>query len=498
MKKILKRTVQLILCLLVIAPADVQAATSNGNGVDGLGGYILLGAFALGLCGYSLITGVRKFSLERKLSTLYKALSAEEQKEIFKDGEKYFYFVGTMLKKVLPKADVREVLSNYIELYRVYINLEEDVYQSFDYAKTHFCDYEEDELYALLAVVMVCAGGVSEYGNCSVERIVPAKRKAKSKVKSVETIANQDESSSVQSEMELGTKENAILVAGTIGIKDYLNSMTAEDGTSLSYEHLGTVYVKDNELEIEYDLRKYVLKDAETDGIICDLWFNPYGMENSKQCIPGFVLRKDVHSDVDLATDTDKSTEVQRLSVPEGVDVENIAATGKPMITWTPVDGADKYFVYRATSRSEIFTYQGASVATEYVDLRAKAGIRYNYKVKAANSANQFVTSELSNLCYVVCDLPAPIVTAGNDEETGYVQLTWEPVAGAVRYEIYRSTSADGEYRKMNSQRVTRYVNLALVEPGVMYYYKVRAIHSNIYGSSADSEIVTGMWNPEE
>lgn len=500
MKNMLKRTVQLILCLSVITPVNVQAATSNGNAADGLGGYVLLGAIILVPCAYGLIEWIRKASIERKLNALYETFSAEKKVEIFEDDKKSFYFVGMILKKVFPKADVQEVLSKYMDLYKVYVSLDGDVYKSFDYAKTHFHNYEEDDLYSLLAVTMVCAGGVSEYGDCSVERILPVKRRAKTIIKAVEMIANRDELFSVQSEMELGTKDNAILVAGISGIKEYFNSMIAEDGTTLGYDHLGTLFVKDKELGIEYDLRKYALKDADTDGEICSLWFNPYGMKNSEQCIDGFVLKKNVQSDyaIDLTTDTDMSDKKECLAAPEGVQVENIAATGKPKVIWNAVEGADKYFVYRATSRSEIFTYQGSSTELEYVDLRAGAGIRYNYKVKAANTTNQFAPSELSERCYIVCDLPTPVVTRGKDESTGYVQLTWEPIEGALRYEIYRSTSADGEYRKMNTQKSTVYVNEALVEPDVMYYYKVRAIHSNSYGNSVDSEIVTGSWNPKE
>lgn len=498
MENTLKRTIQLILCFFIITPASVQAATSNGSETSGMGPYVFLGAIVLGSCAYGLIKLGRKLFLERKMSALYETLSSEEIAEMFPDDKRHFYFVGEILSKVFPKGDVRELFSKYMDLHKVYTNLGKDVYKAFCYAKDSFIDFDEENVYSMLAVVMMNAGGISDYEECSAERIAPARRKAKTIVKSVETIARHDEIFSVQPEKELGTKDNAILVAGTSGIQEYFDSMIAEDGTTLDYDHKGTLYVRDKELDIEYDLRKYTLKDEKTDAEICSLWFNPYGMKNCEQCIEGFVMKKDIPEGIIQFAEEDTVNADERLKTPDDVQVSNVVTTGKPKITWSAVEGADKYFIYRAISRSDIYVYQGSSVDTEFTDVRAQAGIRYSYKVKAADTTNKFVISENSDFCYIVCDLPCPVVTAGNDVTTGYVQLTWPSIEGALRYEIYRATTPDGEFRKMNSQKSTTYVNDALVELGATYYYKVRAIHSNSYGNSADSEVVTGIPNPVE
>ena len=89
--------------------------------------------------------------------------------------------------------------------------------------------------------------------------------------------------------------------------------------------------------------------------------------------------------------------------------------------------------------------------------------------------------------------IDAPVITASNVASTGKVKLTWEHVEGAVKYEVYRAATKDGEYKKMYTLTGTTYVNTNATA-GKYYYYYVVAIAedgkasepSNIAGRTCD------------
>ena len=74
--------------------------------------------------------------------------------------------------------------------------------------------------------------------------------------------------------------------------------------------------------------------------------------------------------------------------------------------------------------------------------------------------------------------LTAPAVTGGNDSQ-GRPTLKWDKVAGAAKYEVYRSYSQNGNYSKYSTQTSTGYTNSSYLTSGSMYYYKVRALDAN-------------------
>lgn len=55
------------------------------------------------------------------------------------------------------------------------------------------------------------------------------------------------------------------------------------------------------------------------------------------------------------------------------------------------------------------------------------------------------------------------------------ISITWNQLKGVTYYQIYRSDSYDGRYVKMFTAH-QNYKNVAKVNPGTEYYYKVRAV----------------------
>ena len=66
-----------------------------------------------------------------------------------------------------------------------------------------------------------------------------------------------------------------------------------------------------------------------------------------------------------------------------GVKATNVASSGKPKLTWTAVKSANKYEVYRATSKSGTYKKIGSTTKKSYTDSKATAEKTYYYKVKA-------------------------------------------------------------------------------------------------------------------
>lgn len=60
--------------------------------------------------------------------------------------------------------------------------------------------------------------------------------------------------------------------------------------------------------------------------------------------------------------------------------------TGKPKLSWKKISGADKYKIYRATSKYGKYTYMGAVKTTSYINKTAKKKKTYWYKVMAVDN----------------------------------------------------------------------------------------------------------------
>ena len=98
--------------------------------------------------------------------------------------------------------------------------------------------------------------------------------------------------------------------------------------------------------------------------------------------------------------------------------------------------------------------------------------------------------SAFSNVAARTCDLAAPVVKASNNAETGKVVLTWKPIEGAAKYEVYRSGTKNGTYKLYCTLTSTTYTN-STANAGYTYYYKVKAISVIPEANSAFSSIVS-------
>ncbi len=162
-------------------------------------------------------------------------------------------------------------------------------------------------------------------------------------------------------------------------------------------------------------------------------------------------------------------------------------------LKWEKVKGVTGYEIYRSDSKNgtykQIATVKKAKNVT-YKDKSVKAGKAYFYKVRPYKiSGNKKEVAPLS-LEQKVKLLSQPKIAVS--KKTGsMVNVKWKQVKGALKYEVYRSTSKKGKYQMIATvQEIYNYKDITR-KAGKTYYYKVRAVSNGIGGTtySAYSEI---------
>ena len=181
------------------------------------------------------------------------------------------------------------------------------------------------------------------------------------------------------------------------------------------------------------------------------------------------------------------SKEISRscdLARPE-VKGTNVSSSGKPKLSWDKISGAEKYYVYRATSENGDYEKIKSTTSTSYTDSSAKAGKKYYYKVKAIH-AKESANSAYSEPLAKYSDLSRPNVSI--KLSSGDPKLSWGKISGAEKYYVYRATSKSGDYKKIKTTTSTSFTDKD-VKAGKTYYYKVKAIHSKSSANSAYSSV---------
>lgn len=168
------------------------------------------------------------------------------------------------------------------------------------------------------------------------------------------------------------------------------------------------------------------------------------------------------------------------------LSVSNVAATGKVRLTWTAVDGASQYMVYRSASKTGNYKLLKTTASTALTNSSAVAGEIYYYYVVAVTAAG--TKSEPSNTVKRACDVAQPVISLSNVASTGKIKISWNAVEGAEGYKVYRATSKNGTYQLLKTVTGTSLTNTS-AEAGKTYYYKVVALGPVSSANSADSAV---------
>ena len=160
-------------------------------------------------------------------------------------------------------------------------------------------------------------------------------------------------------------------------------------------------------------------------------------------------------------------------------------SNGNIRISWSKINGADTYTVYRRTGTSGSYQLLTTVKGTTYTNASGKAGIKYYYKVVASHSTTK-VKSVFSAATAATKRLAKPTLKVTLSSNKPY--LSWKKVSGATKYVIYRATTKNGKYAKLTTVTGTKYRN-ATAKKGKTYYYKVYAVCSRSAGKSVASTV---------
>ena len=149
-------------------------------------------------------------------------------------------------------------------------------------------------------------------------------------------------------------------------------------------------------------------------------------------------------------------------------------STGK--FNFKAVTGAKKYTLKLTDSNNKkIYSNSNAKAGTTYSFEKLTPGTKYTITVNAYDSQGTLIGSGTKTFStpHVIGKVTLSSITAGNE----MIKLNWKKVSGATGYEIYRSTSKTGTYKKVKtitSGSTLTYTNY-LLSGAKTYYYKVRA-----------------------
>ena len=152
------------------------------------------------------------------------------------------------------------------------------------------------------------------------------------------------------------------------------------------------------------------------------------------------------------------------------------AADGQPVVSWTKVDGAAQYEVYRSTNGKN-FSIVRRTAALSYTDTTAAAGTTYYYQVRAINGDVKSAFCAAQSIKYAIASLAAPAMTL-TITDNGQPVVSWTKVDGAAQYEVYRS--ADGSKFSIVRRTAALSYTDTTAAAGATYYYQVRAINGDV------------------
>ena len=165
------------------------------------------------------------------------------------------------------------------------------------------------------------------------------------------------------------------------------------------------------------------------------------------------------------------------------------AGNSRFTLSWTKVDGATRYIVYRKRNddkMKKVLTLGAKEVS--YTTAEMPNG-DYQFILKAARyDSKDRVMSDSSNTVKGSVATPTPSITltAGIKQ----VKVSWDKVEGATNYDVYYATSKDGKYTKLTSTTSTSYTVKSLTS-GKKYYFKVQGYKTYKSGTDIQYKVYT-------
>ncbi len=155
-------------------------------------------------------------------------------------------------------------------------------------------------------------------------------------------------------------------------------------------------------------------------------------------------------------------------------------------VTWSAVDGAKSYRVYRRGAGDKYWTYITTVTGTSYLDTKATTGNYWRYTVRAVGQTGLY--SGYENGIYIK-RVDTPAMKSLTNTANG-IKVTWSSVSNAKEYRVYRRGAGETTWTYIATVKGTSYLDTAVKDANGQYFrYTVRAVDG--YYSNYESGIYT-------
>lgn len=151
---------------------------------------------------------------------------------------------------------------------------------------------------------------------------------------------------------------------------------------------------------------------------------------------------------------------------------------GKVGLKWQAVADAGQYRIMRASGGGE-FVELTVVEETQYFDTDLTPGTTYSYKIAVTAADGSTAESEVKKVTIPgssAGEFKAP-VWSGLRFDRNQILLRWDPVPGAIAYNVYRSVTPGAGYEVVGNTTSDRFADRDGMEFGVEYYYVVTALN---------------------
>ena len=159
-------------------------------------------------------------------------------------------------------------------------------------------------------------------------------------------------------------------------------------------------------------------------------------------------------------------------------------------IKWKKVTYADFYRVYRKQEGSD---YEIIADVTkcEYTDKTAVKGEKYIYTIRAFDE--DCYSKRNKNGVDLIYLAPPKFTNTPETLEDNKIKITWEAVAGAKKYRVYRKTEEAKKYTRLAtvSADVLEYTDKSSKKDGETYIYAVKAVNGTNAGVLSNKNRIT-------
>ncbi|TXK72267.1 Ig-like domain-containing protein [Paenibacillus sp. N3.4] len=182
------------------------------------------------------------------------------------------------------------------------------------------------------------------------------------------------------------------------------------------------------------------------------------------------------------------------LGAPDAPTTPSVDATttNSAALSWAIVARADSYNVYRSKTSNGTFVKINttAIASTSFIDTALPANSGFYYKITAVGIDGESAMSA----AVFAATLPDQFGISTTTTKT--VSMAWTTVPGATSYNVYRSTSSDGTFNKINTAAIMtyNYVDTGLT-PNTRYFYKVSSVSGGV--ESALSTAIAALTLPD-